>query len=116
VLATNAAAAVQAAEIRSGKAVAWAVQYHPEYPLREVAAIVRRADDTLIDEGFFTSVDELRRCARELDDLDRDPTDRALARRLGVGDNVLDVAVRTRELANWIERCVLPMHAQRGRG
>ena len=42
VLATNAVSDVQSAEIRVNGAVAWGVQYHPEYPLREIAAIVRR--------------------------------------------------------------------------
>src|SRR5258708_30087163 len=40
VLATNAWSAVQSAEIHTNGSVAWGVQYHPEYPLREVAAIV----------------------------------------------------------------------------
>jgi GMP synthase (glutamine-hydrolysing) len=42
VLATNQVSQVQSAEIRVNGAVAWGVQYHPEYPLREIAAIVRR--------------------------------------------------------------------------
>ena len=42
VLATNAMSEVQSAEICTNGSVAWAVQYHPEYPLRELAAIVRR--------------------------------------------------------------------------
>ena len=42
VLATNQVSDVQSAEIRCNGAVAWGVQYHPEYPLREIATIVRR--------------------------------------------------------------------------
>ena len=53
VLATNAVSDVQSAEIRCNGAVAWGVQYHPEYPLREIAAIVRRIGPRLIGEGFF---------------------------------------------------------------
>ena len=53
VLATNDVSDVQSAEIRVNGAVAWGVQYHPEYPLREIAAIVRRIGLRLIDEGFF---------------------------------------------------------------
>src|SRR5262249_33178495 len=52
VLATNAVSDVQSAEIRTNGSIAWAVQYHPEYPLREIAAIVRRIGLRLIDEGF----------------------------------------------------------------
>src|SRR5262249_21355132 len=50
VLATNAVSDVQSAEIRTNGSIAWAVQYHPEYPLREIAAIVRRIGLRLIDE------------------------------------------------------------------
>ena len=53
VLATNAVSAVQSVEIRTNGSVAWGVQYHPEYPLRELAAIVRRIGTRLIGEGFF---------------------------------------------------------------
>ena len=53
VLATNAMSEVQSAEIRTNGSVAWAVQYHPEYPLREVAAIVRRIGTRLIEEGLL---------------------------------------------------------------
>ncbi len=53
VLASNAISDVQSAEIRTNGSVAWAVQYHPEYPLREIAAIVRRIGPRLINEGFL---------------------------------------------------------------
>src|SRR5262249_52373142 len=53
VLATNEVSDVQSAEIRMNGSVAWGVQYHPEYPLHEIATIVRRIGPRLIDEGFF---------------------------------------------------------------
>jgi GMP synthase (glutamine-hydrolysing) len=116
VLAANAVSAVQSMEIRNGQAVVWAVQYHPEYPLREVAAIVRRSGINLVKEGFFSDVGALTRHAAELDTLDRDPADQALALRHGINGAVLDKASRTREIGNWIEHCVLPTRSQRGRG
>jgi GMP synthase (glutamine-hydrolysing) len=116
VLATNAVSAVQAVEIRSGKAVAWAVQYHPEYPLREVAAIVRRSGINLVKEGFFPDTDALTRHAAELDALDRDPGDKTLARLHGIDGAVLDKPTRVREVANWIEHRVLPARSERARG
>lgn len=116
VLATNDASAVQAVEIRHGKAIAWAVQYHPEYPLREVAAIVRRAGINLVTEGFFPDTDSLSGYAAELDALDRNPDDRDLAARHGIDGAVLDKPMRVRELTNWIEHQVLPTRARRGRG
>src|SRR5471030_466765 len=72
VLATNAVSAVQSAEIRTNGSVAWGVQYHPEYPLREVAAIVRRIGARLIEEGFFADLADVKGFAQELDTLDSD--------------------------------------------
>jgi GMP synthase (glutamine-hydrolysing) len=117
VLATNAATDVQAAEIRTpGGALGWGVQYHPEYALRDIAAIVRRAAKRLIDEGFFTDEAELKRYADELAMLDRDPGNKALSWRLGVDRAMLDKTLRTREIGNWIEHQVLPTRVKRGRG
>src|SRR6185312_7407952 len=73
VLATNAVSAVQAVEIRTNGSIAWAVQYHPEYPLRELAAIVRRIGTRLIGEGFFADEKDMISFAQDLDALDRDP-------------------------------------------
>src|SRR5690242_6843144 len=114
VLASNAMSQVQSAEIRAGHAVAWTVQYHPEYPLRELAAIVRRTGTRLIGEGFFADAQELEGFARDLDALDRDPSCKRLAWRHGVSGNVLDPRLRTSEIANWIEFQVLPARAKRG--
>jgi len=116
VLATNAVSEVQAAEIRTNGSVAWAVQYHPEYPLRELAAIVRRIGTRLVDEGFFSGADDVADFAQDLDTLDRDPACKRLAWRHGISRNILDRALRVRELANWIEFQVLPTRVKRGRG
>jgi GMP synthase (glutamine-hydrolysing) len=116
VLATNQVSDVQSAEIRCNGAVAWGVQYHPEYPLREVAAIVRRIGPRLIDEGFFLNEPDIQAFASDLDSLDRNPADKRLAWRYGISSNVLDKKLRTGEIANWLEFQVLPNRARRGRG
>jgi GMP synthase (glutamine-hydrolysing) len=116
VLATNAWSEVQSAEIRTNGSVAWAVQYHPEYPLREVAAIVRRIGTRLIEEGFFADEADMRAFAQDLDILDRDPECKRLAWRHGISKNVLDKKLRVSEVANWIEFQVLPTRVKRGRG
>ncbi len=67
VLATNSMSAVQAAEIRTNGSVAWAVQYHPEYPLRELAVIVRRIGIHLVGEGFFVGETDIKGFADDLD-------------------------------------------------
>jgi len=116
VLASNAVSAVQAAEIRTNGSVAWAVQYHPEYPLRELAAIVRRIGTRLIDEGFFADEKDMLEFARDLDTLDRDPACKRLSWRHGISKNVLDKWLRVSEVANWVEYQVLPTRVKRGRG
>jgi GMP synthase (glutamine-hydrolysing) len=116
ILATNAWSAVQSAEIRTNGSVAWGVQYHPEYPLREVAAIVRRIGTRLIEEGFFHGVEDVKNFANDLDTLDREPDCKQLYWRYGISQNVLDKKRRVSEVANWIEFQVLPTRVKRGRG
>jgi len=116
VLATNEVSDVQSAEIRTNGSTAWAVQYHPEYPLREIAAIVRRIGPRLIDEGFFADKADIKTFAHDLDALDRDPGCKRLAWRHGISKNVLDKKLRVGEIANWIEFQVLPTRVKRGRG
>ena len=92
------------------------MQYHPEYPLREVAVIVRRIGTRLIEEGFFHDAADIEMFAEDLDALDKNPDDKRLAWRHGISKNVLDKKLRTSEVANWIEFQVLPMRVKRGRG
>lgn len=116
VLASNAMSQVQAVEFRTPGSTAWGVQYHPEYPLKELAAIVRRIGTRLIGEGFFADEADMREFARDLDALDRDPTCKRLSWRHGISQNVLDKKLRVSEVANWMEYQVLPMRVKRGRG
>ncbi|MFA6266375.1 MAG: gamma-glutamyl-gamma-aminobutyrate hydrolase family protein [Pseudolabrys sp.] len=116
VLASNAVSQVQALEIRTPGSVAWGVQYHPEYPLRELAVIVRRIGTRLIGEGFFADEPDMKEFARDLDALDRDPACKRLSWRHGISQNVLDKKLRVSEVANWVEFQVLPTRAKRGRG
>lgn len=116
VLATNAVSAVQAVEIRTNGSVAWGVQYHPEYPLRELAAIVRRIGTRLIGEGFFANEPDMQAFAQDLDVLDGDPECKRLSWRHGISQNVLSKKLRVSEVANWIEYQVLPTRVKRGRG
>lgn len=116
VLASNAMSQVQAVEIRTPGSTAWGVQYHPEYPLRELAAIVRRIGTRLIGEGFFADESEVKEFARDLDALDRDPSCKRLSWRHGISQNVLEKKLRVSEVANWMEYQVLPMRVKRGRG
>jgi GMP synthase (glutamine-hydrolysing) len=114
VLATNSHSAVQAAALstRAG-GVAWGVQYHPELSLADLAAIMRRYGVRLVEEGFFAEPEDLDTFVIELETLDRDPDNRALAWRHGLDGAVLDWRQRVTELDNWLTTPVRARHRRR---
>ncbi len=116
VLAANAQSDVQAAEIVVDGAVAWGTQYHPEFSLGDMAAIVRRYGSRLMREGFFADAAARDHYVADLETLDRNPDDKPLAWRYGMDETVLDRRVRSTEIANWIGHQVLPGRATKGRG
>src|SRR5262245_11210985 len=115
VLSGNAISQVQAAEVRTSGAVAWGVQYHPEYSLADMATTVRRYGKRLVADAFFSNETDLLAYAHELDALYCDPNNKALAWRLGLDATVLDPDVRVKEIHNWITHRVLPTRVRRGR-
>jgi GMP synthase (glutamine-hydrolysing) len=106
VLASNAISPVQAAEIRQDGGVFWGVQYHPEFSISELAAILSRRTDILVKEGFCRTTDEAIAYTQELIALDKDPSRFDLAWRHGIDAEVLDPHRRTREICNFIEHRV----------
>ncbi len=107
VTATNAMSAVQAAEIRVGASVVWAVQYHPEYSLADVAAVIRRYGQRLVDDGLFAKPADLEAYARDLLTLEAEPARRDIAWRFDIDAELREPAARRREIANWLERQAL---------
>ena len=106
VTARNAMSEIQAAEIRLGDGVFWGVQYHPEYGLHDVAAVIRRYGETLVTEGFFADIAELDRYASDLSTLAANQQRRDIAWRLGFGDDIMKESLRQTELSNWIASVV----------
>ena len=104
VTATNAMSAVQAAEIRVGASVVWAVQYHPEYGLADVAGVIRRYGQRLVDDGLFATPADLEAYARDLLTLEAEPARRDIAWRFDIDAELREPAARRREIANWLER------------
>ncbi len=116
VLATNPWSPVQAAEIDTpGGGGFWGVQYHPEYTFGEIAAVFRRYGNLLIDQGLFPDMAAQNDFVADLDVLDADPSAKPQVWKYGLDASVLDDAVRTRELRNWITEAVLPTRSVRGR-
>lgn len=115
VLATNAMSAIQAAEIRSQGGTFWGVQYHPEFSLAELAAILGRRFEILVREGFCRTAEDAAAYVADLMALDAQPDRADLAWRHGLDAEVLDPARRTREIRNFVEHRVKPEASRRGR-
>lgn len=108
-LASNDHSQVQAAEIRHGKGSFWGIQYHPEYDLHELGHIFLRYKQALSEQGWFATPAAVEDFAAKCDALAADPDGRKDLRwQLGADDDVLDAAIRLREIGNWIEHRVLP--------
>jgi len=103
VLASNAVSAVQAAEIRFKAGTFWGTQYHPEYDLNEIATVVLRYGERLVEAGFFADTSALQRYVSDLRSLHANPARQDLARLYGLGADVLDPLCRRLELTRWLD-------------
>jgi GMP synthase (glutamine-hydrolysing) len=103
VLATNEATQVQAAVITCSGTSFWAVQYHPEYDFREIAALARLRAEGLLGEGRFDSRQDFDRWVADLDSLHEDPQRLGPRWRLGIDSDLVDVAIRRLEFRNWAD-------------
>src|SRR5262249_12070172 len=92
ILATNAVSEVQAAEIRHDGGTFWGIQYHPEYSLNEITAIMHRYKPTLLAEKFFREEASVDGWLADLDALVADPRRADIAWRYGIGADILDRA------------------------
>jgi GMP synthase (glutamine-hydrolysing) len=107
-LASNRFSRVQALDVEHAGGSFWAVQYHPEYDLHEVARLCVVRMEELVAQGTFADPEVGTRWVTELEALHADPSRRDLAFALGIDEDVLDEAERLREVRNWIEQRVLP--------
>jgi GMP synthase (glutamine-hydrolysing) len=104
---------VQAVELHSGNGTIWAVQYHPEYSFAEIAATTLRYADALLAQQLFGNRAELDQFVAELRLLMRDPHDRRLAWKHGLGPAMQDERLKLAELRNWLELRVMPRYRRR---
>jgi GMP synthase (glutamine-hydrolysing) len=102
VLASNEFSPVQALSARRGKGSFWAVQYHPEYDLREVASLCRLRGDELVAQGMFADRRAVRDTIEGFEALHRDPSRSDLAKEFNVSADLLDEERRTLEVRNWL--------------
>ena len=84
----------------------WAVQYHPEYDLHEIARLCVYRADELVRQGTFASRAAAMTWVEQLQALHAAPQRDDLRRSLGVDQMLLDPAQRSLEARNWIETVV----------
>ena len=104
---------LQAIELQHGRGIFWGVQYHPEYSYGEIAATALRYGAALIEEHLFADRAELEAFVTDLRTLMRDPRDRRLTWKHGLGEGLQEESSRLAELRNWLELQVLPYSRQR---
>ncbi len=85
----------------------WAVQYHPEYDLREVASLARLRERELIAQGTFADETAARAWIDGMETLHADAKREDLATELGIGPTLQDPRLRTLEVRNWLVARVL---------
>ena len=104
---------LQAVELTLGSGTFWGVQYHPEYSFAEIAATALRYGTVLLEEGLFASAAERDLFVADMRALMRNPRDRHLAWKHGLGPALQEERLKLAELRNWLECRVLPRRAQR---
>lgn len=107
-LASNSFTSVQAVDVTHKGGSFWAVQYHPEYNLREVAALCRWRREGLTAQGNFSSIEDADNFILKMEALNDDPTRKDLRWQLGVDQDVLDADIRWQEVRNWLAFKIKP--------
>ncbi len=106
-LASNDFSRVQAVAIES-RGSFWAVQYHPEYDLHEVARLCVYRADELVRQGTFGDRAAADLFVQELETLHIDPARHDIRSSLGIDAALLEESQRLLEPRNWIESSVKP--------
>ena len=107
ILAANAITDIQAADIFHQKGRFFALQYHPEYDFREIAALAEFRGGGLIEEGLIAHDAALQKFIDDCANLNDAPMRADLRWSLGVDEDVLDMALRHNEFINWLSWLVL---------
>lgn len=110
-LASNDFTHVQAVSVTHKKGTFWAVQYHPEYDVHEMARLIYCREQVLTDKGFFANVEAAQNFVDRLETLHENLDRKDLAFELGLDADILDRHIRQKEVRNWIEKLVIPTAA-----
>lgn len=113
VLASNATSRVQAAVMAEGSKCFWGVQYHPEFDLATIAAVISTRVERHLKENLARSPQDVAVLVDDLRTIASDPTRLDLRWKYGVGPDVCDPVQRTIEFRNWLHNQVVPYAAKR---
>ena len=111
-LAANSFTSVQAVDVTWRSGSFWAVQYHPEYDLHEVASLCRWRREGLTAQGNFSSIEEADVFIDKMEALNAEPGRKDLAWQLGVDQDVLNTDIRWQEVRNWLGVKIRPRLAR----
>ncbi|MBT3501950.1 MAG: type 1 glutamine amidotransferase [Candidatus Marinimicrobia bacterium] len=107
VLASNDFTSVQAVEVNYKNGSFWAVQYHPEYDLKEMARLIVAREEKLTSEGYFNSHDDMVSYTNTLELIANDPSRKDLRWMAGIDDDLIKSDIRQCEFVNWLSFEVL---------
>ena len=107
-LASNAFTQVQAVSVVHRGGTLWAVQYHPEYDLHELARLTWCRIDKLVGLGFFRDREAAEVYVGLLEALHQDTSRRDIAWLLGIDADIMNEDVRLAEVRNWLQHLVIP--------
>lgn len=113
ILADNAMANVQAAEIHYNGGVFWGVQYHPEFTLSHLARILMANLSIHVEEGKFADEAQGVAFCEDMTRLCTNPDLLHVSWRYGIGPELLHRDRRLTEIRNFIEYRVRPHVAMR---
>ncbi|OQS07257.1 cysteine protease family C26 [Thraustotheca clavata] len=108
VLSSNSFTSTQSVAVRYLNGDFWAVQYHPEYSLREMARLIHCRREKLVKYGIFANVQDADKYVEDLEELYNNPDRSDIAWRLGIDEDVLDENIRLCEARNYVKHLVIP--------
>jgi len=106
-LAGNDFSSIQAVEVKHKNGIFWAVQYHPEYDLHEMARLIVARGKKLVELGFFKSLDDVDAYVDRLEKLHSSPESKDLRWQLAIDQDILSDSIRELEFANWVKFVIL---------
>ncbi len=112
-LATNDFTRVQAVAVTHEGGLFWALQYHPEYDVHEMARLMHCRREALIKLGLMPDMETADAFIADLETLHENPGDKLRRFKFAIDEDILNPDIRQREVRNWIEQAVWPRKLRR---